>query len=91
MTLKEEKFIETWKIAKKMGKMKYAITYGAFFGIFTFIVSNLIMFYVFSNKEYLQFSYAIIQLVLFIIIGFIISYFFTWKSNTIKYNNLIKK
>ncbi len=88
MTDKEQNFLKTWQIAMKMGRVKYAYTSALFFGIFTLIISNLIVYFVFEDKEILEPVRLIFQFLSFIIVGFLLSYFFTWKKNSKKFKKL---
>jgi len=88
MTDKEQKFMQTWQVAMKMGRMKYAYTSALFFGIFTLIVSSLIIHFVFEDTEILEPVKMIFQFIGFVIVGFVLSYFFTWKKNSKKYHSL---
>jgi high-affinity Fe2+/Pb2+ permease len=91
MTDKEQNFLKTWQIAIKMGRVKYAYTSALFFGIFTLIISTLIVYFVFEDKEVLKPVRLIFQFLGFIIAGFVLSYFFTWKKNSKKFRQLQNK
>jgi len=91
MTEKDKKFIETWKIARNLGRLKYALTYGAFFGIFTYVFSSIILYYVFSERDFFHLPNIVIQLLGFLLVGFLLAYYSTWDRNNKKYNELTKK
>jgi len=88
MTVKDQKFIDNWEKVLKMGRTKYALINGFFYGILTFGMSSLIVYFGFGDKRSLETSRIVIQLVLFFIIGFLLFYKINWKTNNIKYNSL---
>ena len=91
MTDKEQKFIDSWIKAIKLGRLKYSLLNTLFFGVFTFVISSLINYYAFNDHTVFETSRIIIGLATFFIVGFLMFYFFTWKQNSWKYDDLINK
>ena len=91
MTTKEQRFLNSWEKAIKLGRLKYSLINTLFFGIFTFVISSLINYYAFDDHTIFETSRIVIGLTTFFIVGFLMFYFFTWKQNSKRYNDLIKK
>jgi len=91
MNSKEQKFIKSWEIAINLGRFKYALIYSVFFSLFTYLISSLITYYVFADKTTYQTNRIITYLITFLIGGFVLFYFYTWKTNNKKYNSLLNK
>ncbi len=89
MTDKEKNFIDNWSKVLKMGRIKYALINGFFYGITTFLMANLIVYFGFGDKTSLELPRIIIQLVLFFIVGFLLFYYINWKTNNNKYSSLM--
>lgn len=91
MTDKDKRFIVSWEKALKLGRTKFALVYGLFFGIFVFAFATLFSYFVFYNEDDYQPVKLIIKLVVFLITGFILSYYSAWNKNNKRYNQLNNK
>lgn len=87
MSNSTEKFIQKWEKNLVMGRTKYALINGAIWGLFVGIVSSIFHFY--SSRDDIEFSIQelLIKIVIFIVAGIIMYYFFMWKI----YNNQYHK
>ena len=91
MTSKDQRFLDSWKKATKLGRLKYALINAVFFGILTLVFSSLISFYLFKENTAFEFKRIIIGLITFFIVGFLLYYYTNWKKNSTRYNELINK
>lgn len=83
MTEKDKKFVSNWEKTLKFGRLKYVIFQSIFFGIVAYIVSSLILFVFFSDKNVFQFDQLLIRFISFLVFGFLLFYFYSWDK-TIK-------
>lgn len=85
-----EKFIIKWEKNLTIGRKKYALKYGTIWGIIAGVLS--LLFRYFSTRKEINFSIneVIIKIIIFIIAGFILYYFFLWKTYNNQYNKIKK-
>lgn len=91
MTQKEQDFASNWEKTIKFGRFKYALVQGIFFGVVTYIVSSIILFFFFSDKTVFQFDQLLTRFITFLIVGFLFFYFYNWSKGNKKYNSLVNK
>ncbi len=85
MTPKDQLFLQKWERTLEEGRLKYAIKEGLTLGIIVFIISNLLdMRYTSFAEEFLT-TYALVDLVTWIV-GAILGYFtIMWWFNNYLY------
>ena len=88
----EKKFIRSWEVSRKKGKLKYILTTAAFIGtaplagtIFgSIVLYNSISAY--SLAKYLR-TYLLVYFVGFV--GGLIKAMYNWKKNEVRYSKLL--